>query len=453
LSGPVPFREAVRAWIHIAVHSFGGPAGQIAVMHRVLVEEKRWFREDRFLHALNYCMLLPGPEAQQLATYSGWLLHGWRGGLVAGSLFVLPGFLAILALSALYVGFREVAAVTALLDGVKAGVLAVVVHAVTRIGARVMQGTLPLLVAAAAFVGIFLLGVPFPAIVFGAALVGFFAERLGSRAFTVRGAADRSRVAAHPAPIADALEANPPAHTRPSRSRAVRVLAIGLALWIGPFLGLTAWLGPDHVLVQEGVLFGKAALVTFGGAYAVLAYVAQQAVEVHGWLAPGEMLDGLGLAETTPGPLVMVVQFVGFLGAYRSPAPFGPWTAAVLGSVVTVWTTFVPCFLWIFLGAPWMETLRRKTALQAALAAVTAAVVGVILNLAVWFGVHVLFGDVASRAFGPFRLLVPDPATIDPVAALLAAGAFVAMFRFRAGMLPVLGACAGIGMVAGLLGA
>ncbi|HET9227055.1 MAG TPA: chromate efflux transporter, partial [Thermoanaerobaculia bacterium] len=371
---PVPFREAVRVWLRVAVQSFGGPAGQIAVMHRILVDEKRWVDEPRFLHALNYCMLLPGPEAQQLAIYLGWLLNRTPGGLVAGILFVLPGFLSILALSILYAGFQETVLVTGLFFGLKPAVMAVVVEAVVRIGKRALRNRVMVGFAAAAFILIFFFEVPFPVIVVGAGLAGW----LGGRFI--------------PAPEAEEVRV----HVKPSWGRAVRVLAVCLTLWIVPLLVLIGIFGREHVLVREGIFFSQMSLVTFGGAYAVLAYVGQQAVETYGWLTAGEMLDGLGMAETTPGPLIQVVQFVGFLGAFRHPGGLDPWTAAILGSLVTTWVTYVPCFLWIFLGAPYIEALRGKKGLSRALAGITAAVVGVILNLAVWFSLHVLFAEVGE---------------------------------------------------------
>jgi chromate transporter len=437
----VSFREALWVWVRVATLSFGGPAGQIAVMHRILVDEKRWVSESRFLHALNYCMLLPGPEAQQLATYVGWLLHRTAGGLAAGVLFVLPGFAAILALSILYARHQESAVVVGLFLGLKAAVLAVVVEAMLRIGRRALANRVTVGLAALAFVAIFFLEVPFPAIVLGAALIGLAGERALPEAFAV--ASGYGPGAAGEARIADAAAA----HARPTLGRSVRVAAVWLVLWAAPLAALALWLGPAHVLVTEGVFFSKAAVVTFGGAYAVLAYIAQQAVEHHGWLLPGEMLDGLGMAESTPGPLIQVVQFVGFMGAYRHPGPLDPLPAAILGSLVTTWVTFVPCFLWIFLGAPYIERLRGNRQLGAALSAITAAVVGVMLSLAVWFALHVAFGAVGeARAFG-VRLLVPDLATADLASILIAAGASVAILRFGWGMLATLGASAAAGLV------
>jgi chromate transporter len=438
----VPFSEAVKVWAKIAALSFGGPAGQIAVMHRVLVEEKNWISEGRFLHALNYCMLLPGPEAQQLATYIGWLLHRTAGGLVAGSLFILPGFLSVLALSMLYGSYHDQAVVLALFFGLKAAVLAVVVEAVHRIGKRALKNNFMLGLAISAFVAIFFFAVPFPAIVIGAGAIGFAGVKVWPELFlseTDQGETTQADTAV----ITDAMAT----HTVPSLGRSLRILGVFLPLWGGPLLALAWWLGDSHVLVSEGIFFSKAAVVTFGGAYSVLAYIAQQAVDVYGWLGPGEMLDGLGLAETTPGPLIMVVQFVGFLGAYRNPAPFDPLTAGILGSLVTVWVTFVPCFLWVFLGAPSIERLRGNRSVSSALAAITAAVVGVILNLAVWFGLHVAFGVVEESSLFGLRVLVPDLTTANFGSIAISAGAFVALFRLGWGMIQTLATCTLVGAV------
>ena len=361
----VPFPEALRTWARIAALSFGGPAGQIAVMHRILVDEQRWIGERRFLHALNYCMLLPGPEAQQLAIYIGWLMHGTAGGLAAGLLFVLPGFIAIMALSILYALLGNVGVVAALFFGLKAAVLAVVVQAVIRVGRRALKNRVMTAIAAAAFVGIFAFDVPFPLIILAAGLIGFVGGRLGSPAFLAGG----GHGGAAGAEVADAdtvLGEETPDHARPGPWWAVRIGAVLLTLWIAPVGVLLATLGPGNVFTDIAVFFSKMAVVTFGGAYAVLAYVAQAAVETYGWLRPGEMLDGLGMAETTPGPLIMVVQFVGFMGAFRDPGTLPPLLAGALGGVLTTWVTFVPCFLWIFAGAPFVETLRGNTALSSA---------------------------------------------------------------------------------------
>jgi chromate transporter len=436
----IGFGEAVRTWVRIAALSFGGPAGQIAVMHRILVEEKRWIGEARFLHALNYCMLLPGPEAQQLAVYIGWLLHGVRGGLVAGTLFVLPGFLAILALSYAYALLGNAPLVEGLFFGLKAAVLAIVLQAVVRIGSRALKNNHMRAIAAAAFVAIFLLDAPFPAIVLAAALVGYAGGRAGVAAFQVGGGHTR-----HGAAVADretALGEQLPAHARRGLGWAARISVVLLLLWLGPVLLLVAALGPDDIFSRIATFFSQMAVVTFGGAYAVLAYVAQEAVETYGWLAPGEMLDGLAMAETTPGPLIMVVQFVGFMGAYRAPGSRDPLVAASFGAVLTTWVTFLPCFLWIFLGAPYVERLRANRALSAALAAITAAVVGVILNLALWFAVHTLFTEV--REVG--HVDVPVLSSLDPAAALLTLAAAIAIFRVKLGVIPVLLACAAAGI-------
>ena len=440
---PAPTRiEALRYWLRLGCISFGGPAGQIAIMHQELVERRRWISERRFLHALNYCMLLPGPEAQQLATYVGWLLHGWRGGVVAGSLFVLPGFLSILVLSILYAVYQQADLVVALFFGLKAATLAVVVEAVFRIGKKALKNRAMVLLAALAFTGIFFFEVPFPLIVLGAGLVGLVGGRLRPDRFCViRGQEteeDEREV------VINDREAS---RVKPTWGRAVRVAAVWLALWFGPVTALFAWLGPRHVLTTESVFFSKAAVVTFGGAYAVLTYMAQQAVEVYAWLKPGEMLDGLGMAETTPGPLIQVVQFVGFMGAYRNPEPFDPLTGAVVASVITTWVTFVPCFLWIFVGAPYIEHLRGNKLLSAALSAITAAVVGVVLNLAVWFAVHVAFARVDEwRGFG-LRLLLPEPASANLASIAIALGAFIAMFKFKWNMILTLGVAAAVGIV------
>lgn len=440
------FAEAVRVWARVAALSFGGPAGQIAVMHRILVEEKRWIGEARFLHALNYCMLLPGPEAQQLAVYIGWLLHRTKGGLVAGTLFVLPGLVAIMALSWLYVLLGKVGLVQAFFFGLKAAVLAIVVEAVLRIGRRALRNRVMLGIAAAAFAAIFLLDVPFPLIVLAAGLVGYAGGRAGHPAFLGAGGHGASHGKVVP-DAATALGEALPAHARPPLAWSLRVTVVCLLLWLGPTALLLAALGSGHVFTDIALFFSKMAVVTFGGAYAVLAYVAQQAVDAYGWLAPGEMLDGLGMAETTPGPLIMVVQFVGFMGAFRDPGALPPLLAATLGGLLTTWVTFVPCFLWIFLGAPFVETLRGNRALGAALSAITAAVVGVILNLAIWFALHVLFAEVHEvRGLG-LVLDVPVPTSLDLAALVLTAGAVLAVFRFKAGMLKVIAGCAALGVL------
>ncbi|MCJ9751799.1 chromate efflux transporter [Neorhizobium sp. BETTINA12A] len=441
----VSFGEAFKVWVRIAALSFGGPAGQIAVMHRIIVDEKRWIGENRFLHALNYCMLLPGPEAQQLAIYIGWLMHRTAGGLVAGILFVLPGFLAILGLSYIYAAFGSVGVVAGLFFGLKAAVLAVVVQAVFRIGSRALKNNAMVTIAAAAFVSIFFLHVPFPLIVLTAGIVGYCGSRFGLASFKVGGG---HKTAGGPT-LSDAdslLGEGTPAHARSNLSWSLRISAILLALWIIP-IGLLWWvLGSNDVFTQIGFFFSQMAVVTFGGAYAVLAYVAQEAVQHYGWLKPGEMLDGLGMAETTPGPLIMVVQFVGFMGAFRDPGALNPMIAATLGAILTTWVTFVPCFLWIFLGAPFIEKLRGNIALAGAMSAITAAVVGVILNLAIWFSLHTLFEEVHVVRLGAFWLDIPVLGSIVLPAAVLSTAAAVAIFRFRVSVITTLLACALAGM-------
>ncbi len=438
------FAEATWAWVRVAALSFGGPAGQIAVMHRILVEEKRWIGEKRFLHALNYCMLLPGPEAQQLAVYIGWLLHRTAGGLVAGSLFVLPGFLSILALSLFYAAYGQVGWVSALFFGLKAAVLAIVLQAVVRVGRRALRGNAMVAIAAAAFVAIFALGVPFPLIILSAAIIGWVAGQYGFAGFQGGG-----HGGGHGLAVADkdtVLGEDVPDHARPSAAWSLRMAGIFLALWLIPVAALLLILGPDHTFSRIATFFSHMAVVTFGGAYAVLAYVAQQAVETFGWLRPGEMLDGLGMAETTPGPLIIVVEFVGFMGAFRNPGSLNPFVAGTLAAILTTWVTFMPCFLWIFLGAPWIEALRGNRAVTSALAAVTAAVVGVILNLAIWFALHTMFQDLRSLSFGPIQLDWPQWESLNSAALVLSAGAIVAVFRFKVGMAKLLGACALIGI-------
>ncbi|MCL4197403.1 MAG: chromate efflux transporter [Phycisphaerales bacterium] len=438
----IPFGEALRVWTYIGLNSFGGPAGQIAVMHRVLVEQRRWVSEARFLHALNYCMLLPGPEATQLATYIGWLMHRTPGGIAAGVLFVLPGFVTILLLSYVYAAWHDVPAVDATFGGLGAAVLAVVVEAVLRIGRRALANRWMVMIAILAFVAIHFLETPFPAIIAAAALVGFIGGRLAPSVFLPAGNGRRGTQVDE----GTALDRHDSAHTRPSAARAMRTLAVCLTLWLGPQIALAALLGPDDLFVQVGLFFSKAAVVTFGGAYAVLPYVAQRAVETHGWLTATEMLRGLGLAETTPGPLIQVVQFVGFMAAFNHPGHLPPMLAATLAAVLTTWVTFVPCFLWIFLGAPYVEAARASRWLAAALAGVTAAVVGVVLNLAVWFALHTLFGQVQEFRGMGVRVLVPQWATVDPAALLTSGVAFAALFWWRLGMMRTLGLCAALAL-------
>jgi chromate transporter len=450
----VPLGDAIRVWLRIALLSFGGPAGQIAVMHRILVEEQRWIGEHRFLHALNYCMILPGPEAQQLATYIGWLMHRTLGGIIAGVLFVLPGVVSIMALSWIYVLYGRVGVVEGLFFGLKAAVLAVVLQAVTRIGKRALKNNVMRALAAAAFVLIFVFGVPFPAIVLGAGIIGWLGARSGNAAFKAGG----GHGSAGGVIVDDAdtvLGEDLPAHARPTRAETLRTALLWLALWLIPVAALLLLLGPDDIFSRIATFFSGLAMVTFGGAYAVLAYVAQQAVESYKWLTAREMLDGLGMAETTPGPLVMVLQFVAFLGAYRDPGMLHPLVAGTLGGLLATWVTFVPCFLWIFLGAPFIERLRGNTALAGALSAITAAVVGVVLNLAIWFAVHTLFRQTFHVTSGPFDVTLPVLASVDPWALLLSAAAIVAMFRLGAGVMVTLASAAAAGIAlhfAGIVG-
>jgi len=439
----VTIAEAFPVWLRVAMLSFGGPAGQIAVMHRILVEEKRWISESRFLHALNYCMLLPGPEAQQLATYIGWLLNRTLGGLMAGLLFIAPGAIVILILSILYAGYGDLTFVEALFFGIKAAVLAIVVEAVVKIGKRALKNVMMVVIAATAFVGIFFFAVPFPLIVLAAGLIGAIGLRLAPTLFEAKKANAESEAAT----IDRVMAGGGYDHTKPSAARAGKVLVICLTLWVGPLIALFVFLGPSHVFYQESLFFSKMAVVTFGGAYAVLAYVAQQAVDNYGWLMPGEMLDGLGMAETTPGPLIMVLQFVGFLAAYRHPGTLDPMIAGTLGAMLTTWMTFVPCFLWIFLGGPYVEKLRGNKTLSAALSAITAAVVGVVLNLAIWFALQVIFADVDERSIGLLRLYVPQVESIDWAALVITIAALVATFRLKAGMMITLAVCAAAGIV------
>lgn len=431
-AGPPPhptLREATLVWARIGLLSFGGPAGQIALMHRDLVEERRWISERRFLHALNFCMLLPGPEAQQLATYVGWLLHGWRGGLIAGTLFVIPGLVVITALSAAYAALVNLTWLTALFFGLKAAVLAIVVEATIRIARRAIRNGEHLAISASAFLALFAFAVPFPFVVLAAGLIGFLGSTIAPPPLSTERQAreDKSRA------LVDEDYANP--HRTWMRSLAT--FALWAALWAAPLLVISAF-GENYVLYSLWLFFSQMAVVTFGGAYAVLAYVAQAAVSDFAWLQPGEMIDGLALAETTPGPLVLVLSFVGFLAAFRGALGLDPILAGVIGALLTAWVTFVPCFLWIFLCAPYIERLRSNRGLAGALAAITAAVVGVILNLALWFAIHVLFRQVDIWTWGPLYLTTPALSSIDPVALALSAAAALVLFALRWGIVATL---------------
>ena len=424
----IPFADALRFWLKLGFISFGGPTGQIAIMHAELVEKRRWISEGRFLHALNYCMLLPGPEAQQLATYIGWLLHKTWGGIVAGALFVLPSALILWGLSWIYVAFGEVKWIAAVFDGLKPAVLAIVLVAVRRIGSKVLKNEVMWVIAVLAFVGIFFFQLPFPIIILAAGAIGFLGERVWKEKFVVlkgHGGKGESRTV-----IDDSTEAA--AHTRPSWMRALKVIAVCGTLWWLPVFAVGACFGYDHILFKQGLFFSKAAMMTFGGAYAVLPYVSQQAVENFGWVSAPQMLDGLGLAETTPGPLIMVLQFVGFLGGWKFPEPLSPLATATLGALITTWTTFLPCFLWIFLGAPHIEQMRGNTKLTAALSAITAAVVGVVLNLAIWFGLHVLF---------------PTGAPVNWFGLVVSAVAFAGIVKWKWDVIPVVLGAGALGLI------
>ncbi len=445
-TSPVSWSAAIRTFLKIAIHSFGGPAGQIAVMHRVLVEEKKWISESRFLHALNYCMLLPGPEATQLITYVGWLMHRTLGGIVAGALFVLPGFVSILALSILYAGYRDTTLVAAVFYGIKPAVLAIVVEALLRIGRRALKTRAMVLTAVAAFIAIFFFAVPFPIIILSAGLLGLLIAR-PSTATSLANDDDGDTDDSKQFIIDAALRDGRLTHVHPTAAGSVRNGVIWLTLWSLPFVLLAALGMTESLFFKQAGFFSKMAVVTFGGAYSVLTYVAQQAVDVYGWLKPGQMLDGLGLAETTPGPLIQVVQFVGFMGAYQNPGTLHPVTAGVISSLVVVWVTYIPCFLWIFVGAPYMEALRRNPHLRASLTAITAAVVGVILNLAVWFSIHTLFAPVETRRVYGMNLLIPEWAKLDLPGLLIAIASAVVLLRFKWGMLRTLAAAALIGLL------
>jgi chromate transporter len=414
----VTFAEALKVWARIGVLSFGGPAGQIAMMHKVLVDEKKWLSEERYLHALNFCMLLPGPEAMQLATYAGWSLHGWRGGLAAGTLFVLPGALVVLVLSMIYAAFGQVPVVTALFFGVKAAVLAIVIEALLRVARRSLRLGSDWWIAAAAFFALFAFQIPFPLVIAAAAIFGFF--RAGG-----------AKV--------EAIE-----HARIDWRGSANTALLWLALWLVPVAALVALLGREHVFSQVALFFSKLAIVTFGGAYAVLAYMAQQAVQTYGWLTASEMVDGLGLAETTPGPLILVTQFVGYLAGYREA---GGVAGGLFAAMIVLWVTFVPCFLWIMAAAPYIERLHAMPRLSGALAGITAAVVGVILNLTIWFALHVLFARVGQFDLGILRPWVPDWRTLDAAALALSLIAALALLRFHAGIFTTLGLCAVLGLI------
>jgi chromate transporter len=414
----VAFAEALKVWARIGVLSFGGPAGQIAMMHKALVDERKWLSEERYLHALNFCMLLPGPEAMQLATYAGWSLHGWRGGLAAGTLFVLPGALVVLILSMIYAAFGQVPFVAALFFGVKAAVLAIVIEALLRVARRALKLQSDWWIAAAAFLALFAFQIPFPLVIVAAAIFGFFR--------------------------ADSIKTSASEHKVVDWRRTLKTAMLWLALWIVPVAALLAIFGRTHVFSQVALFFSKLAIVTFGGAYAVLAYMAQQAVDSYGWLTAGEMADGLGLAETTPGPLILVTQFVGYLAGYREA---GGVAGGLFAALIVLWVTFVPCFLWIMTAAPYVERLRSMPRLSGALAGITAAVVGVILNLTIWFALHVLFAKVGQADWGPLHPWLPEWRTLDIAALVLSLVAAMALLRLHAGIFATLALCAVLGLL------
>lgn len=436
----LPFKDALKVWIKVAIHSFGGPAGQIAVMHKLLVEEKKWISETRFLHALNYCMLLPGPEAQQLATYIGWLLHRTKGGLVAGLLFILPGFISILLLSLLYAYFHDVTFVQGMFYGIKPAVLAIVVGAVIKIGKKALKNNAMYAIAAGSFLAIFLFEVDFPYIVITTGLIGFLGGRFYPAVFNVIKGPQASKQE-------DQWSDRFIQIVKPSVGALIKTSAIFITLWALPFFIILLLGGQQTVFFQEAVFFSKTAVVTFGGAYAVLAYMAQKAVETYGWLKPGEMLDGLGMAETTPGPLIQVVQFVGFMGAFRFAEGMDPLWAGILGSILVTWVTFVPCFLFIFAGAPYIEYLRGNKNLTAALSGITAAVVGVILNLGIWFSVNTLFQQTDKAEGYGFSVILPVWGTLEIGAFIISVIAFLIYFWWKLDMLKTIFICMALGLI------
>ena len=440
----VKFADAIIVWLKISLLSFGGPAGQIAVMHRLLVDELKWVSEKRFLHALNFCMLLPGPEAQQLTIYLGWLLHRVRGGVVAGVLFVLPGALTVLVLSMIYVTYQQAMAVNSIFFGVKAAVLAIVTTALWRLARKILRNKFLVSITLSAFLASFVFAVPFPIVIVGAALAAYF---FGEAPVQTDGLDEDAE--------GRAIDSRIAAGGSPKPYQALFIAVFCACLWLVPVAVLYRWLGAGNVYVQEAMFFSQVAVVTFGGAYAVLSYMAQQTVGHFGWLSAGEMLDGLGMAETTPGPLIMVTQFVGFMGAYRSPGVLDPMMAGCLGALVTTWVTFAPCFLWIFLGAPYIEALRGNRMLAVALTGITAAVVGVVLNLAIWFGLRVMFDDLADvtlPSLGVITVSVPVLSSFDPLASAIIAGALLAITRFGVGMIKVLAVSAATGLALGSVG-
>lgn len=428
------FSEVLQVFLHIGLVGFGGPAGQIALMHNELIEKRGWISEDDYLHALNFCHFLPGPEAQQLATYIGWKLHGIKGGLAAGLLFILPGVAIILGLSILYAYAAHLEWFKAIFIGIKAAILAIVVQALLRIAGRALNTGFKKAIAIIAFIGLFFLNLPFPLIVLGAGLLGVAIAKYK--------------------PELLALKTLPPAINASFKSNlALSFKAVGVwgSIWLIPIILIAAMLGTNSVFWDIAIFFSKLAIVTFGGAYAVLAYMAQEAVQSFNWLSPSEMADGLGLAETTPGPLILVTQYVGFLAGFRTPAPFTPFWGGVFGAIVTTWVTFVPCFLWIFAFAPWIEQLKSSYKLQGGLSTITASIVGVIGNLTIWFCLHVIFAQVLTTNFGPFKLLIPDISSFNWREALIAIFALFGIFKLKIGTMKIVGICAVFGFILSLI--
>jgi len=435
LPKPTNFKEALKVWVKIAIYSFGGPTNQIAVMHRLLVEEKRWVSQRRFLHALNYCMLLPGPEAHQLVIYMGWLFHKYRGGIIAGSLFVLPGFLSILFLSVLYAKYQEMNLVQGLFYGLKPAVIAIVFVALFKISQKTLSNAFRVVIAGFSFIGMFFLKLPFPLIILFAGLIGFFIGKLYPHLLSFSAQEEDT--------AEDRLLSQKPVHLL----NTVTVALIWIIIWLGPTILLIALFGSQNIFAQEGIFFSKVAAISIGGAYSVLAYVAQQAVQTYHWLKPGEMLDGLGMAETTPGPLIQVVQFVGFMAAFRNPGNLDPLMAGILASIITAWATFVPSFLWIFVGAPYIEKLRHNQTLNTTLSGITAAVVGVILNLALWFALNTLFPHSADRTYAFIHIFVPQWSSFQLGSFFIAITSFILLTRYKAGLFTTFAFSVALGLI------
>jgi len=441
----ISFQQAARVWAKIGLTSFGGPAGQIALMHHELVEKNRWISEQRFLNALNFCMLLPGPEAQQLSIYLGWLMHRTKGGLTAGLLFILPGFFCILLLSFIYAALGNTFFMSALFFGLKAAVLAIVIQAIFRIAKKTLKNGLMMGIAVASFSALYFLHIAFPVIIIAAGISGLIGQYLWPRFFPLVDDANQKDESFHA--IDYSIDEQSLEHTKPSLRRSLKTLFVWLAIWAIPVLVVFLVFGADSVLAKQAGFFSNTAIFSFGGAYAVLAYVAQRVVDDYHWLSPREMVDGLALAETTPGPLIMVLQFVAFLAAYRHQTDLSPVVAGVLASFLTVWVTFAPCFLWIFLGAPYIEKLRSNTRLQAALKAITASVVGVITNLSLWFALHTLFAGTTQLHWSLLEFEAPQWNSIQWPMLCITVAALIAIIKFNPGSMKTMLMCT----LAGLL--